>query len=497
MSDGFNGENQLSKGGKLSTYEWLSSSIDLLAKLGVLEPGKDKSILEFEHPAALKKKIDLSLRECGEEDGKITKLCEDVIKNSVLTGHRHFHNQLYGGTDPYGLVGGIITEALNTNQYTFEVAPAFTLCEHTIIQTVLEKVNYNEGDGIFVPGGSLNNMYAMVLARHKLKPEIKTQGLYCLGILVAFTSEDSHYSILKGVNWLGIGTDNVIKIRTDDRGKMIPEELERAILKVKEDGKVPFFVNATAGTTVLGAFDPIQSIADLCAKYNLWLHVDACWGGSLMFSKKHSKVLDGLRRADSIAWNPHKMMGAPLQCSIFITKYKGLLHRCNSASATYLFQQDKFYDVSYDTGDKSVQCGRKVDAFKLWLMWKARGDAGFEKLVDQAMECSRYFKNQISSRDGFKLVIPSFECTNICFWYIPKRLRNKPETEDWWEEIHKVAPKIKENLTYQSSLMIGYQPLNHKNLKNFFRMVNTCHPERTYEDMDYVIEQIECHGENL
>lgn len=99
----------------------------------------------------------------------------------------------------------------------------------------------------------------------------------------------SHYSILKGVNWIGIGTDNVIKIKTDDRGKMIVEELEKMILKTKQEGRIPFFVNATAGTTVLGAFDPIESIAELCAKHNLWLHVDV--SGLFLFSVTYSRRL--------------------------------------------------------------------------------------------------------------------------------------------------------------------------------------------------------------
>lgn len=136
------------------------------------------------------------------------------------------------------------------------------------------------------------------------------------------------------------------------------------------------------------------------------------------------------------------MLGAPLQCSVFLTKHKGILHRCNCASATYLFQQDKFYDVTYDTGDMSVQCGRKVDAFKLWLMWKARGDHGFEILVDQAMSCSEYFKNRISNRPGFMVVMPEFECTNVCFWYVPKRMRNMEKTEEWWDELAGVGAKI-------------------------------------------------------
>ncbi|EEB15302.1 Cysteine sulfinic acid decarboxylase, putative [Pediculus humanus corporis] len=472
-----------------SPYEWLKYCVDLLENFNVLEPSMEKS--------QRVKKIDFTLNEKCESDDKILKLCEDVIKNSVLTNHPHFHNQLYGGTDPYGLVGGFITEALNTNQVTFEIAPVFTLIESELYRKLSSLIGIINGDGIFSPGGSLNNMYAMVLARYKLNPDIKKKGVYCMNKLVAFTSEDSHYSIMKGVNWIGIGIDNVIKIKTDDFGKMIPDHLEKMIIKTKEEGRVPFFVNVTAGTTVLGAFDPIEIINDICSKYNLWMHVDACWGGSLLFSKKYSKVLKGLNKADSVSWNPHKMLGAPLQCSIFLTKHKEILHECNSASATYLFQQDKFYDVSYDTGDKSVQCGRKVDCFKLWLMWKARGDTGFEKLVDQAMECSRYFKDKITNRPGFQLVLPEFECTNVCFWYIPVRLRNMEQTDEWWNELEKVAPKIKEQLTYAGSLMIGYQPLNHKNFKNFFRMVITCHPIRTYQHMDYVIEQIELWGEKI
>lgn len=102
------------------------------------------------------------------------------------------------------------------------------------------------------------------------------------------------------------------------------------------------------------------------------MHVDACLGGSSIFSQKHKHLLEGVHRTDSIAFNPHKSLGVPLQCSMFLTKENGILHKCNSADGDYLFQQDKFYDVSYDTGDKSIQCGRKVDVFKFWLMLKGK-----------------------------------------------------------------------------------------------------------------------------
>ncbi|XP_071451165.1 cysteine sulfinic acid decarboxylase-like [Hetaerina americana] len=506
---------------------FISNIVQILLSEGIL-PGELKSnestnncsVVRFQHPAALKEQLGLELVEGGRglDDAELLSKCADVIKSSVKTCHPHFYNQLYGGLDQYGLAGAWITESLNTNQYTFEVAPTFTLAENAVLRRCLKLFGLPEnGDGIFSPGGSISNMYAMVLARHQSCPEARKIGLQSCPPLVAFASRDAHYSLRKGANWLGLGTDNIIAVPTDSRGKMIPAELEAAIKAVKygskhsngnvsmngtqdsldSAGRKPFLVVATAGTTVLGSFDPFEEIADICQRHGLWFHVDACWGGSLMLSKQLRGILNGIERADSISWNPHKMLGAPLQCAVFLVRHEGLMHKCNSASATYLFQQDKFYDASYDTGDKSIQCGRKVDAFKLWLMWAARGDIGLSSLVENAVDCSRYFLKLITDRPGFKLVLPSFECTNICFWFIPPRLRHVPETQNWWADLEKVAPKLKEKMILEGSLMIGYQPLAHQKLPNFFRFVVTCHPPPTHAHMEFVLHEIERLGEDL
>ncbi|XP_058453024.1 acidic amino acid decarboxylase GADL1-like isoform X2 [Malaya genurostris] len=340
-------------------------------------------------------------------------------------------------------------------------------------------------------------MYAMVAARFRTLPDVKRTGLSNQPVLVAFTSEEAHYSIKKAVNWLGIGIDNLVLVPTDARGKMIPEELEKSIQTVLGSGRKPFFVNATGGTTVLGAFDPFNAIAAICQKYKLWMHVDCCLGGTAILSPNHSHLLAGVEQADSISWNPHKTLGAPLQCSIFLLKHKGLLHQCNAANADYLFQQDKFYDVSYDTGDKSVQCGRKVDAFKIWLMFKARGTNGLAQLVDNAFDCSHYFTEQIKSRQGFRLVIEEHQYTNVSFWYIPSNMRVAENQQDasWWTRIYEITALIKENMVKRGSLLIGFVPLPNKNIGNFFRMVVTCHPRPSHESMLFVIDEIARVGE--
>lgn len=346
----------------------------------------------------------------------------------------------------------------------------------------------------------MSNMYAMVLARYVANPNVKKTGLFGGKPLVVFTSEESHYSCKKAAHWLGIGTDNVITVKTDIRGRMLAGDLEDQIKSVQLSGRQPFFVNATAGTTVQGSFDKLDRIADLCEKHAIWMHVDACLGGSVILSDKHKHLLAGISRANSLAWNPHKSLGVPLQCSMLLIKQKGQLHACNSTQAQYLFQQDKFYDVSYDTGDKSVQCGRKVDVFKFWLMLRARGIAGLGRRMDRSIELSKYLFNECLRRaDGFRIVIGEeggpFDFTNVCFWFVPISMRGQPETEDWWNQLYEVAPFIKERMCKEGTMMVGYSPLPHKLVGNFIRMTLSCFPDADESKIDFMLDEIVRLGE--
>ncbi|XP_068205119.1 cysteine sulfinic acid decarboxylase-like [Palaemon carinicauda] len=498
---GVNGVNGVATNGEAKNGsaegDLLNAILDIVLK-EKLVTGIDRGekVVDFKQPKELKSIVDLTISHDGYPADRVVPLVEEVVRYSVKTQHPYFFNQLYGGIDEVALAGSWLTEALNTNQYTFEVAPVFIMVEHYIISQLISIFGWESGDGIFAPGGSISNMYGMVLARYRNHPDVKCKGIFGRKPLITFTSDQSHYSIGKSASWLGLGMDNVVTVPSDDQGRMLPKALKAAIAKARDEGGEPFFVNATAGTTVLGAYDPIDELADICEEEKVWLHVDACWGGSAIISKKYKHFLAGINRADSAAWNPHKMLGASLQCSVFLTKHKGLLHECNSARATYLFQQDKYYDASYDTGDKSIQCGRKVDAFKLWVFMKLHGLSDLESRVDQAFDLSRYLTERVKSRPGFRLVAEP-QCTNVCFWYIPPSLRGQEETGEWWVKLSKVASELKKKMVLEGTMMIGYQPLANKRLVNFIRMVITCSPSRTRKDMDYVLDEIERLGANL
>ncbi|PNJ25422.1 CSAD isoform 15 [Pongo abelii] len=415
-----------------------------------------QKVCEWKEPEELKQLLDLELRSQGESQEQILERCRAVIRYSVKTGHPRFFNQLFSGLDPHALAGRIITESLNTSQYTYEIAPVFVLMEEEVLRKLRALVGWSSGDGIFCPGGSISNMYAINLARYQRYPDCKQRGLRTLPPLALFTSKECHYSIQKGAAFLGLGTDSVRVVKADERGKMVPEDLERQIGMAEAEGAVPFLVSATSGTTVLGAFDPLEAIADVCQRHGLWLHVD----GKVSSLKLESE---------------------------------NLLKRCHGSQASYLFQQDKFYDVALDTGDKVVQCGRRVDCLKLWLMWKAQGDQGLERRVGQAFVLARYLVEEMKKREGFELVMEP-EFVNVCFWFVPPSLRGKQESPDYHERLSKVAPMLKERMVKEGSMMIGYQP--HGTRGNFFRVV-VANSALTCADMDFLLNELERLGQDL
>ncbi|XP_066152280.1 cysteine sulfinic acid decarboxylase-like [Euwallacea fornicatus] len=465
--------------------DFLRQAIELLFKNVVFTTRQDKVLL-WRNPEQLREEFDFSLPQTGECQDKLLQIMKNTIKFSVKTGHPYFINQLFSGLDPYGLAGQWLTDALNASVYTYEVAPVFTLMESKIIGEVCKMVGAEWRDGIFCPGGSFGNGTAINLARFWKFPDVKKKGNANMSNLVILTSEECHYSIYKFAAFLGIGEDSVHPLKTDNVGQIVPHDLENQIIEIIARGLVPFMVVATLGTTVRGAFDPVSEIASICKKYQTWLHVDAAWGGGLLFSQKHRAKLNGIEEADSIVINPHKLLAVPQQCSMLLVKDPKILHSCHSRGAEYLFQKDKYYDSSYDVGDKYLQCGRKCDVFKFWLMWKAKGSSGFANHINTLMTMAEYFEEQVNNRPDFFLVSKR-QYVNVCFWYLPRYLRGKLNISDYHKQLQKVAPQIKSVMVNHGSVMLNYQPL--KTLPNFFRFVSQ-NSALTTKDVDYILDHI-------
>jgi glutamate/tyrosine decarboxylase-like PLP-dependent enzyme len=264
-------------------------------------------------------------------------------------------------------------------------------------------------------------MLGVLCARDRAFPGMKRRGLARNGKQpVLFVSDQAHYSFEKAANLLGLGIDQRVEVRTDARGRMDPGELDQQVERSKARGDAPFFVGATAGTTVLGAFDPLPEIADVCSRHGLWLHVDGAWGGPVLLSEKHRRLIRGTERADSFTWDAHKMMGASLTCSAFLNRHPGQLARtCSTGGAdpAYLFHEG--HDPSLDLGRRSLQCGRRVDVLKLWLIWKHHGDRGLAARVERLFDLARYATEVVERHPRLETMAPT-QSLNVCFRVVPQ-----------------------------------------------------------------------------
>lgn len=378
---------------------------------------KKDTLIDYKTPDELHNAINFSIAEKGVSESEFLALINKYLDYSVNTNHPQFLNQLYAGFNFPAFIGEIFTALTNTSMYTYEVAPVATLIETEMIQLMNSYTGYENGDGVFVSGGSNANLVAMFSARNKIAPESRHKGCDKNLKLRAFINEHAHYSFANAANIIGIGTESLIKIKADENGQMIPEELEKEINASKQRGEMPFFVAVTCATTLLGAYDPIDEIAEICKKQNIWLHADGSFGGSIVLSSKNRYLLKGLEKTDSFAWNPHKLMNIPLICSALLVKTKGTLHHnLADVDADYLFHD---LNLVEDLGKKSIQCGRRVDAVKLWFAWKYFGKEGYEKRIDNLIDLAQLAEQKVLNRTSLELLAPRQSFT-ICFRYVPE-----------------------------------------------------------------------------
>lgn len=386
----------------------------------------DRPVVRYLPADALEKKMDLSLPAEGVSADDFVKDIETYLHYSVDTANRQFVNQLYGGFNFPAFIGEMITALTNTSMYTYEVAPAATLIEMTLLRKLNGLVGFKEGDGTFLTGGSNANLIAMFSARNKACPDIKIKGACGCARLTAFVSEQCHYSFDTAANLLGIGSDQVRKIPTDQDGCMQVEALDAAIRQSVADGETPFFIGATAGTTMLGAYDPIEKIVAAAKKHKIWVHVDGAFGGPVILSRKHRHLVKGIEQADSFTMDPHKLMNIPLMCSVLLVKERGrLIRNLTDLDTKYLYHDNDAECL--DLGKSSIQCGRRVDSLKLWLAWRYFGDDGYAQRMEKQMALAQYAKGKVEAIAGLELLAQP-QSVAVCFRY---QNRNGADTNDF------------------------------------------------------------------
>ena len=460
-------------------------------------PGGDDRVIDWGSPQDLLADfastigLDFATDEPAAAASDLVAAAKRVLARSVHTNHPRFVNQNYAGADPLAVVGDWLGAALNTAHTTFEIAPIFMLMERALLDKMARLVGWDpdpeQPAGLMCAGGSIAGMHGLQLARTARDPNSIDRG-HDGTPLRLLVSASAHYSTAKMAAVMGFGRNAVQAIATTPDGAMDLDALDTALA----EGPEVLAVVATAGTTVTGAFDPLDEIAARCAEHGIWMHVDGAFGCAALFSQRQRWRCKGIEKADSVAWNLHKMAGVTQQCSVLLVADPSRLHPTFASGADYLFQDDKLFG-GYDSGDQNIHCGRRNDVLKAWLMWKGRGDAGMAHRIDHAVALANHVRVQIEERDDFAAIVAGDFVTSTCLW-VPPEIRPLDLAALATEQhatLHSIAPAAKALMQAQGAALIGYQPVNGINC---FRLI-FMNPDVSFDDADRLLDLIAEHSE--
>lgn len=270
-------------------------------------------------------------------------------------------------------------------------------------------------------GGSLANLTALLAARGQRYPDVWTDGLAGLDRRPAIgVGEDSHYSVQRAAGVLGLGEAQVVRLPLDTARRIDPARAATALDAAAARGLDVFALVATAGTTPVGAIDPLGALADLAAERGLWLHVDAAHGGGMIVSDRLRHRMAGIERADSIAWDAHKTMFVPAACTMLFYRERDHAHAAFRQEASYVFEKAPDRYTEFDAAEKNFECTKRPMIMTLWVPWALYGPAPFaekiEGLCDMAVEVHAMLRAQ---QDFVPLHRP--DSNILCFRYVPAR----------------------------------------------------------------------------
>ena len=321
--------------------------------------------------------------------------------------HPRFWGWVMGSGTPMGVVADMLAAALNPNCSDFDHGAAFV--EAQVIAWLKELLGFPaQGSGLLVSGGSVANLVGINVARSALAPfPGREEGLTAHRRLMLYSSSETHNSVQKAAELMGLGAQSLAKIPVDGDYRIDVAALRARIAADRSLGHVPFCLVANAGTVNTGAVDDLEALADLCRDEKLWLHVDGAFGALAVLDPQARALLNGMERADSLAFDLHKWMYLPIDVGCVLVKDKARHQQAFAAHASYL----KKLPGGIACGDLpeanfGPQLSRGFRALKVWLNLKAYGADEFARLVSQNLAQAQYLRARIQREPELELMAP-------------------------------------------------------------------------------------------
>jgi aromatic-L-amino-acid decarboxylase len=343
-----------------------------------------------------------------------------ILDNSLRPGSGGFLAYISGaGTVPGALVD-VLASGLNANVGGWVLSPAATEIELQLVRWLCARFGLPSGaGGQLASGGSLANLSALKLARDSADESIRLSGVAGRPPLTFYATNETHFTVDRAADVLGLGETAVRKVAVDERLAMRVDDLERLIRDDLDAGLRPAAIIATAGTTGTGAIDPIGKIADVAARVGAWLHVDAAYGGAVALSDALRPQLRGIERADSITFDAHKWLYAPAVSAFVLVRDPSVLNRSFSAHAAYVEQDREVADRGGDLGFEGLQLSRSFGALRVWVALLAHGRAAFARRIEHDVALTSWLAGRVEATLELELACPP-SLSICCFRYRPE-----------------------------------------------------------------------------
>ena len=333
------------------------------------------------------------------------------FKSTILPGITHWQHPSFfayfpANSSPPSVLAEMLTASLGAQCMLWQTSPAATELETLMMDWLRQMTGLPEGlHGVIQDSASGAILCALLTARERVTGwKVNAEGMTGSAPLVAYTSQQAHSATEKGAKIAGFGKANVRLIETDDNFAMRPEALRAAIEEDREAGRIPTCVVASMGTTGVGAVDPLRPIGEICQEFEVFLHVDAAWGGSALILPEERWMSDGVELVDSLVFNPHKWLMTNFDCSAHYVRDPDALIRTLSILPEFLKSREQGEVIDYR--DWSVPLGRRFRALKLWFVIRSHGVDGLREILRKHIALARETEAWVAGAKDFEIVAP-------------------------------------------------------------------------------------------
>ncbi len=383
-----------------------------------------------------------------------------LLEHSLFNGHPRFWGFITSPPAPVGILGEMLSSAINPNVGGWILSPVASEIEAQTIRWITEMIGFpRDAGGILVTGGNMANMVAFLAARKaRVTWNARAQGMAGEGSrrLRVYASTETHTWLHKAVDLFGLGLDSITWISAGSDQRMNTAELREKISDDRLQGNLPFMVIGTAGTTSTGAVDPLPEIAAIAHEQNLWFHVDGAYGGFAALAQNAPADLRGIAQADSVAVDPHKWLYAPLDAGCALVRDRNALHDAFTQQRPSYYQllQDAEQAVNYF--EYGPENSRSFRALKIWLAIRQVGREGYAKMIGDDIRLAETLFEIVSAHPELQAFRRGLSIAT--FRYVPRDLTpGDAKTEEYLNDLNKavLAALQKSGEAFMTNAVIG------------------------------------------